>query len=313
VEELLRRAALATASAEWSLRDLHVILDAVPTPISWATLSDGRIRFANRSFIRTFGYAEAELTTIERWVADSYPRPEDRERALGLWESLWNSARTGMAEVPAIEIEVRCSDGRILTVQHRGILLPQIDLGVATFEDITAQKQAAEALRRLAFEDPLTGLPNRRALQGHWQQLGQARAGEQMIAFLLIDLDGFKAVNDGLGHDAGDELLQGAADRLRRCVRDADVVCRMGGDEFAILLCHPVSQAVAEQVFAQIKAAFQAPFNIQGKQVWVGASMGASLYPEQAADLAELMRRADEALYRVKRAGKGDWQWAEVT
>lgn len=311
MEELFRRAAFAASSALWSLRDLHIILDAVPTPISWATLADGRIRFTNRAFTRTFGYSEADLTTVEDWVETYYPRQHDQLRAREVWQGLWKTTRSGVAEVPAIELEVRCRDGRVLTVQHRGILLPEIGLGVATFEDITPQKVAAEALRRFAFEDPLTGLANRRALQTHWQAVGAAET-EQKIAFLLIDLDGFKAVNDGLGHDAGDELLLAAAARLRACVRDRDVVCRIGGDEFGILLSNPVSEPVAEQVCGRIQAAFHEPFLVQGKSVWVGASVGASLYPTQGATLQELMLRADEALYRVKRGGKGGWEWAQL-
>ncbi len=162
-------------------------------------------------------------------------------------------------------------------------------------------QQQAEELARAATSDALTGLANRAALD---TRLELTDGGETL---LFLDLDGFKEVNDELGHAAGDEVLVAVAGRLRACVGTDDLVGRFGGDEFAILLAGQLDEASACSVASRVLAALQEPIGVQGRRVVVDASIGIALpRPEQDAD--ELLRNADRALYRAKDAGKGCWR-----
>jgi diguanylate cyclase (GGDEF)-like protein len=185
-------------------------------------------------------------------------------------------------------------------------------LCIATFEDLSTQKLAENAFRRIAYEDPLTGLANRRVLQENWDAEMAKKADRRspvMAALLMIDLDNFKPVNDYFGHAAGDEILKKVAIRLRQSVRHDDTVVRMGGDEFVILLTDLEDQSVAEKICQRISDAFIAPFMVHGQTIKVGATVGASLYPHHADDLDMLLHAADQALYRMKRNDKDNWAW----
>lgn len=296
-----------------SYRDLHIILDAVPTPVSWSTTPDGVAQFTNRSFRALFGYTEADFTSVDVWIDKFYSQAGHREKARKLWESLWKADASGVDEVDPIELEVRCKDGTRRTVLHRGIILHEMNIGIATFQDITDRKEAELALHRLAFEDPLTGLGNRRRLQSHWlQDESSTEARDQIASVLMVDLDGFKQINDRLGHDAGDAVLIAVADRLRRSVRKDDLICRFGGDEFVILLQNLMTFEHVEQLCWRIEAELQKPITVAGQSLTIGASIGASIYPQDGDGLEQLLARADEALYRVKAARKGGWQWYRV-
>lgn len=159
-------------------------------------------------------------------------------------------------------------------------------------------QQQAEQLARAATSDALTGLANRAALDAR-----MAAGGETL---LFLDLDGFKEVNDELGHAAGDEVLVAVAGRLSSCVSGQDLVGRFGGDEFAVLLAGVRDEAAASSVAERVLATLQEPIGVQGRRVVVGASIGIALpVPDQ--DAGELMRCADRALYAAKAAGKGRW------
>lgn len=169
-----------------------------------------------------------------------------------------------------------------------------------------AEQQHVAELTRQAYHDALTGLPNRSHLMeraGHEVELATANGGR--LALLLLDLDGFKRVNDTVGHHAGDALLQAVGQRLQAAVRDHDVVARLGGDEFAILLTRNPDSASAATIAGRIHARLSEPFDIEGQDVLVGASIGIALYPSDASDMTTLMRGADAAMYRAKRAGGG--------
>ncbi|WGD29248.1 sensor domain-containing diguanylate cyclase [Ancylobacter sp. WKF20] len=286
--------------------DLHLILDAVPTPLSWATMPDGRIRFVNRAFTKTFGYHQDAFATVDDWIDVAYPEEEKRCRARMRWREIWNRAQHGTTEVPPEEIDVLCADGKTLTVQHRGILLHEAGVAIATFEDISARKLAEDALRRIAFEDPLTGLPNRRALQARWTE-AMARQPTD-LALMILDLDRFKPVNDRFGHEIGDMVLSMVARRLEGATAPA-FVCRLGGDEFAILIEHEDAAGEAERVCAAIAAAFASPFTVGEDTTPLGAAIGISHYRADADNLSDLLRHADEALYRLKRAGRSGHEW----
>jgi diguanylate cyclase (GGDEF)-like protein len=165
-------------------------------------------------------------------------------------------------------------------------------------------------LSELALSDPLTGLANRAALYaGLERALAAARLHGRPPCLLLLDLDGFKAVNDRLGHEAGDRLLLAVAERLTRAARCNDLVARLGGDEFVLLLEDPASAEHAQQLGEALLAALAAPFELGGEIACIGASVGIA---EAAADVdgpEALLRRADRAMYAAKAAGRGALRW----
>jgi diguanylate cyclase (GGDEF)-like protein len=163
-----------------------------------------------------------------------------------------------------------------------------------------------QALEHQAMHDALTGLPNRVLLQDRVQQAIHhlRRLGHGGLALLIMDLDGFKEINDTLGHPIGDGLLQQLADRLQREVRDSDTVARLGGDEFAVLLEH-VDQAEAQHMAGRILHLLDNPFEVAGQSLYVSGSIGMALYPQHAHTPLELSRRADVAMYVAKREKNG--------
>ncbi|WP_198970107.1 sensor domain-containing protein [Xylophilus sp. ASV27] len=166
------------------------------------------------------------------------------------------------------------------------------------------RKQSEARLRHAACHDPLTDLPNRSVLHERLQAaLVQARQNGARLSLLYLDLDRFKPVNDRLGHAAGDLLLQQAARRLQRCLRESDTVGRIGGDEFLVLLVglHRMEQAL--QVAEKIRAALGEPFDLAGEPVRISPSIGMALYPEHGVDERQLMLQADQAMYQAKRQG----------
>jgi len=190
-------------------------------------------------------------------------------------------------------------------------LAEQLSLEATLIVDGAEMRQAAQAhvaqLSHQAFHDSLTGLPNRSHLLDRAEEaVEQALATGARTALLLLDLNGFKQVNDTAGHQAGDTLLQHVAQRLLATVRSDDVVARLGGDEFAILLNRDPDGDVAERVAGRICERLKEPFQIDGEQVEIGGSIGIALFPEDATDYDALMRGADAAMYVAKRDTKRD-------
>jgi diguanylate cyclase (GGDEF)-like protein/PAS domain S-box-containing protein len=173
--------------------------------------------------------------------------------------------------------------------------------------DITERKAEEKKIRNLAYYDPLTQLPNRRLLHERMEQsLIMAQRQNKQLGVLMLDLDKFKAVNDTLGHLAGDELLQQVARRLSALIRESDTLARLGGDEFIVVLeniTHPVDAAlVAKNIVFELKK----PFDLTlGKNVRIGASVGISIYPQNGFDATQLILNADLALYQAKAKGRG--------
>ena len=183
---------------------------------------------------------------------------------------------------------------------------------VAVFSDITQRKLDEEKISFLAYHDKLTGLPNRTLFYDRLSQaMSHVRRNGGRFALMFVDLDGFKAVNDGYGHDAGDEVLRVTAKRLLSCVRDVDTVARLGGDEFAIVLgevTQPVDiSAVAEKI---IHKAMQPVLLHDDRKCGVGASIGIAIYPDDGTEIDSLMGAADAAMYQSKSAGKGTYTFS---
>lgn len=176
---------------------------------------------------------------------------------------------------------------------------------VATQVATVMQRQEMEAqLQHMARHDPLTDLPNRALFQDRLHiALAHARRNKTQLCLLFIDLDGFKQINDRFGHLVGDRLLQKVANRLRSCIRESDTVARMGGDEFVVLThgMHCAEDAV--QIAEKIRAAIAQPYDITGLQVHISLSIGIALYPQHGDDYQQLLKNADNAMYRAKNSG----------
>ncbi|KQQ36234.1 signaling protein [Duganella sp. Leaf126] len=177
---------------------------------------------------------------------------------------------------------------------------------VAIVRDISERKLAEARMLHLAHHDNLTGLPNRIRIAARLNQM-VAAGGAVMVAF--IDLDGFKLVNDGLGHNAGDELLKIVADRMAGCLRPGDTVGRFGGDEFVLMLDASASAADATAVIEQVRHAVLQAMCVAGQQVQVSCSIGVAVYPHDGADAETLLMHADAAMYRAKELGKNNYQF----
>jgi diguanylate cyclase (GGDEF)-like protein len=170
-----------------------------------------------------------------------------------------------------------------------------------------------ERLYRQAHYDPLTALPNRLLFRDRLaQELANAVAGLSRGALLYIDLDHFKRVNDSVGHTAGDQLLTIVAQRLRSCIKDGDTVARLGGDEFTVILRNVVNPDAACAVASRIIESLQLPVNIAGRDCYVCASIGITLFPDDATTIEDLMRNADTAMYRAKDLGRGRMMFFDV-
>jgi len=175
---------------------------------------------------------------------------------------------------------------------------------VIVFRDITERELHEKDMRTLAYRDPLTNLPNRLALHELLGlELAHARRNRSGLGVLFIDLDDFKRINDSFGHAAGDELLRATAARLRSHLRETDSIARLGGDEFAVLLPGALVARDAELVATKLLAALDEPVHFEGHMLRVRASIGMAMYPGDASEADELLRRADEAMYRAKQQG----------
>jgi diguanylate cyclase (GGDEF)-like protein/PAS domain S-box-containing protein len=177
-------------------------------------------------------------------------------------------------------------------------------------EDITEKKAAEERLSQLAHFDILTGLPNRALFLDRMRQaMTLARRHDRATGVMFLDLDRFKVTNDTLGHSAGDQLLKQVGERLSGCIREGDTVGRFGGDEFGIVLADMRSPDDARLVAQKILDAIQSPFELEGHEVFVTASVGISLYPGDSDDQTELMKNADAAMYRAKESGRNRYEF----
>jgi diguanylate cyclase (GGDEF)-like protein len=171
--------------------------------------------------------------------------------------------------------------------------------------DITEQKRARDRIQHLATHDALTGLPNRAMVGALIEQgLHSAKRYERSLAILFVDLDGFKAVNDRLGHEAGDEVLRTVAGRFRDALRASDVVARWGGDEFVVLAQEVGDGENVVGVARKLLSAAVAPIAVAANECRISASIGIALFPEHGDSAGTLLKRADTAMYEAKRSGK---------
>ena len=185
---------------------------------------------------------------------------------------------------------------------------PQQYVGIVA--DITQRKQDEEKIIYQANYDQLTGLPNRTLFMDRLtRRVLEGRRAKTSVGLMFIDLDGFKAINDTLGHDAGDVLLKSTARRLEKCVREADTVARLGGDEFTVIMPLIDNMEAAGIVAGRIIKSLAEPFDLNGREGRVSASIGISLLPAQADSASQLLHNADVAMYHAKHMGKANYQF----
>jgi diguanylate cyclase (GGDEF)-like protein/PAS domain S-box-containing protein len=266
----------------------------------------GRIVAVNRAFTATTGYSRDDvlLKSPGILVSDEHGRAFYRE--------VWRSLRT--AGQWQGEIRGRRKDGASYPA-WLGANAVRDDLGaisnyVVVFSDITRLKQAEQHLRQLAYKDTLTQLPNRTLFRERLEHaLLQARRSGSPVALMFLDLDRFKFVNDTLGHEIGDHLLKQVAVRLRSSVRESDTVARVGGDEFTVII-EQIEQGEDAAVVAQkIVRSLSQPFSVDGREIYTSASIGISVFPEDADTASVLLKNADTAMYRAKERGRARYQF----
>jgi diguanylate cyclase (GGDEF)-like protein/PAS domain S-box-containing protein len=260
------------------------------------------VRSYNPAAERLFGYPSEEVVgkDFTRLIAEAY-RQEIKPQLRG-----YLRARDHENTISSHETSGLRKDGSTFPLEFNVGRLGVQRLVIGSLRDVSERKAETEALEYRALHDPLTGLPNRTFLRERLEET--IRAGEREMkpcAVLLLDLDGFKSVNDALGHSAGDRLLQQVGQRIRKVLRKADTVARFGGDEFAVLPWGATDVPRAVLIAEKILQAVDTPFSIEDQPVDVAVSIGISVFPEHADDAEALMRRADVAMYAAKRARSG--------
>lgn len=287
---------------------LEAVLHAVPTAVSWARLDDKRITFVNKKFSEIFGYQLGDHLTIEDWINKTYINPIHVKRAEDTWFQYFESSGDVSIEIPTVEVDILCKDGSVKTTLHSGMIMPSEGWALATFTDITESKENELRFERLALEDDLTRLGNRRAFKGMLDNcLSRADRQARYCGLLLLDLDNFKELNDTYGHDYGDLALQAIADRLKLGVRGRDFVCRLGGDEFAVIVDCMETTDIIEDVANRILHETSKPMVLGDLTLNVNMSIGIAVSPLKSSDVTSLFKNADQALYRAKGKGQGGW------
>jgi diguanylate cyclase (GGDEF)-like protein/PAS domain S-box-containing protein len=281
------------------------LLDWVPDAV---VISDSRgtIIFANLSVERMTGYERDELirSQIELLVPERLRSAHRRHRAR------YYRGRAGPRPMGGIEHDfmIRRKDGREIAVD---IALGSVDtrdgsMVVSVIRDITERKELESALEQRALHDPLTGLPNRILCFDRLKQaLLSSRREHTQVALVMLDLDGFKEVNDVHGHAVGDALLKELGVRLSAQARATDTVARIGGDEFAWVMPRVAGQPAVEKKVRRQMQALERPIQLDKARIAVAVSAGVALYPRDGRDLDTLMSHADAAMYAAKREGRG--------
>ncbi|CAK0757698.1 diguanylate cyclase [Azospirillaceae bacterium] len=259
-----------------------------------------RIIAVNPSFSRTYGYASAEIVgqTADFLVSDRHDSNffthiyEDLVQN-GKWQGeIWNRRKDG-------EIYPEWMHASMVSIEENE------HCAICIYSDLATQEYFRKRLHYLAFYDTLTGLPNRELLRDRIDTLiNTAKRTQQQIAVLFIDLDRFKAINDSLGHQIGDELLKQVGHRIKSTLRSSDIIARLGGDEFCVALFPVASIEGVLSVATKIIEAIQPTVTIGEHSMHVGASVGISLFPEDGETIDVLLRNADTAMYQAKDSGR---------
>lgn len=303
--------------------DLQISNKRLQTQISERIKGEQELRFAASIFDDT---PDGILVTDERFnvlrVNDAFSKITGYEKAEVIGKDVDFDGDSGSSYRSTVEARLRDRDfwqGELQKQRKNGeaytewckLRAIRNDLGkllryVFIFSDISEQKELEDQLHQLAHYDNLTSLPNRSHFQERLQEaLFQTQRRRRGMALLFLDLDHFKVINDSLGHQIGDNLLELTATRLRECLRDDDIVARLGGDEFTVLLRDTNSPEDISKIAQSIIKKISEPALIQGHEIHTGTSVGISIYPGDGENVEALLRNADTAMYRAKKDGKG--------
>lgn len=268
-----------------NLGALQNIIDSIETGV---LLYGGNrmIRSANKPAGQLFGYEPSELIgkPLDRLIT------VEQERNLGI---------------------KRDNSTFVAKINTQTLFEMNQQIGLCTIVDVSEQEHKEHALRQLAFYDALTGLPNRILLMERLQQeLLRCKREAKFLVVMFADLDGFKPVNDNLGHEAGDILLKQVGTRFQQCCREVDTVARYGGDEFVFILTGLQNQQSATQTATNIVESIHRTFQVNQQAVGIGASIGIAIYPSDHSEAALLIKFADEAMYFAKQQGKNRYAFA---
>jgi len=271
------------------------------------TDSHGIIEYTNAAFERLTGYQHDEVVGHQPDFLGA------GEHGSHFYKTLWTTIKSG--DVFSDILVNRRKDG-VLFYEEKTITPLKNGVGeithfISTGRDITDRIEAQERLRHLAHHDALTQLPNRAMMIDKLEQAMMHRAKREAsrVAILFIDLDHFKMINDTLGHDAGDEAIKSAARLLSACLRASDTVVRFGGDEFVVLLEEIQTQGEVTKLVKKVLTALSEPISIQGHELFISASVGVALCPDDGDDVNTLLKHADIAMYRAKERGRNRYEF----
>lgn len=302
---LYRRGALAQSGALQSARFGQALLHALPAAVI-GTDRAGLVRYMNPRAALLSGWTLEQA--LGKPIADLLAVYQDGaalDPGLQLRECV---QRAEVLEAARGAVLLRRSDGKRIDVQYS--CAPHGDArdggALLLLHDVSARRGAEAQLEFIAHHDALTGLPNRLHFQIRFEHgIAYARRHRGLLAVLFVDIDRFKAINDSLGHDVGDQVLVEFARRVGQCVRKVDTVARQGGDEFIILLTEMHAPQDADRVAEKIVGAIAAPFIVGEYSLAVAASVGLAIYPDDDDELHALIEKADLAMYAAKRAAPG--------
>lgn len=300
---------LSHKNARLYIGDLQLTATIFDTASEAMLVTDANnlIIMINPAFTRITGYSldevvgqEPSILSSERQSTAFYQEIWQTLNETGHWDGeLWSKCKNGEEFIQWLSMNVLFNEDKSKR------------LHMAVFSDITAKKQADALIWKQANYDHLTQLPNRKLFRDRLdQEIKIAQRSKQSIALLFIDLDYFKQVNDTLGHGAGDLLLIEAGNRIALCVRDADTVARIGGDEFTAILSHMSTPSGANKVAENIIQSLSRPYTVHGTQFNISASIGIAFYPNDGINVELLLKNTDNAMYAAKSSGRGCVKYA---
>ena len=298
--------ARAEASLKASEELMRNTFDHAAVGIAHTSIDD-RYLLVNRRLCEILGYTRDELLVMR---AIDITHPDDRDDE----EDYQPRLVAGEINTHSVEKRYVRKDGAAIWV-NRTVSLVRDSVGkplyfISVVEDISERKHAVEQMVYLAQYDPLTDLPNRNLLRDRLKlAMARAKRNEQMLAVMFLDLDQFKEINDTLGHAAGDEVLQAVAGLLRDSLRDVDIIARMGGDEFTVVLENIAELVQVTAVAEKIKQAFSVPIVIREHEMFVTASIGITIYPRDENEIGALLQMADVAMYHAKAEGRNTYEF----
>ncbi len=301
----IRRAARLASS---QLQAKEALLDSIVTTAAdgIAVVNvEGEIEFANPALAALTGH-----TMLDRLPVRQLLRPAAGGE--GFWETLCRSSGTIRADTTNLQMHAHTSGGAIIPVEIKvsRMTLDGAQKLTVVVRDVSERARSEERMWRLAHFDELSGLPNRLLFRQLLEQaIHDANRERKSIAVLFIDLDRFKLINDAIGHDSGDIVLRQVAGRLRQCLREADLLSRFGGDEFAVLLREIDDPEAARATAQRVLAAVAQPYEVNGEKYHLSTSVGISIYPGDSPDATALLRNAELAMYRAKDQGKNNFQF----